>query len=335
MKYIELGKTGLKPSVISFGGIPIQRGSAEEAKKVLDKCQELGINYIDSARGYTVSESYIGEALEGRRDKFILATKSMSRDYEAMKKDIETSLGNFKTDYIDLYQVHNIREEQLEALFSENGAYRALTEAKAEGKIGHIGVTIHALDTLKAVLKDYADKFETIMFPYNMVETQGTEELKAARKMGIGTIAMKPFAGGNLTNHSLALRFIAESGTMDIAIPGMGSPEEVMEDAGVEFAPLTAEEMAEIERTRQELGTQFCRRCGYCAPCTVGISIPDCFTMKNYKKNYGLAGWAESRYNSFAATAGDCVECGACESRCPYNLPIREMLKEVAQLFGK
>ncbi|MCQ2560969.1 MAG: aldo/keto reductase [Clostridia bacterium] len=335
MKYIELGKTGLKPSVISFGGIPIQRGSQETAKAVLDKCMELGINYIDTARGYSVSEEYIGNAIEGNRDKWILATKSMVRDYESMKNDIETSLKNLKTDYIDLYQIHNIKTEEIEQIFSENGPYRALVEAKEAGKIGHIGVTVHAESTLKILFEEYSDKYETIMFPYNMVETQGTELLRKARAMGIGTIAMKPFAGGNLTNHALCLRFIAESETMDIAIPGMGDVAEAEEDASVEFSPLTAEELAEVEETREKLGTQFCRRCGYCAPCTVGIPINHCFTMKNYMVNYGLADWAIPKYEAFAAHAGDCIECGVCETRCPYNLPIRQMLKEVKDVFGK
>ena len=145
MEYRILGKTGLKVSLLGFGGIPIQRIDAEGTKALMHQLLDAGINYIDTARAYTVSEEYLGAALEGRRDRFVIATKSMARTYAAMKADIEQSLKNLRTDYIDLYQIHNIRNEDEFALcFGENGAYRALAEAKAEGKIRHIGATAHA-----------------------------------------------------------------------------------------------------------------------------------------------------------------------------------------------
>ena len=146
MKYKTLGKTGLRVSVIGLGGIPIQRTDVEGTRRVIDACIETGINYIDTARGYTVSEEYLGEVLEGRRDKFILATKTMARDYEGMKTDIERSLRNLRTNVIDLYQIHNIKtDEEFAVCFGEHGAYQALLDAKAEGKIGHIGATAHGV----------------------------------------------------------------------------------------------------------------------------------------------------------------------------------------------
>ena len=164
---------------------------------------------------------------------------------------------------------------------------------------------------------------------------QGQEVLALAREKGIGTIAMKPMAGGNLDDWNLALRFIAASGVIDVAIPGMGSVEEVQRNAQVDLTvPLTQEELEECQRIRAELGTHFCRRCGYCAPCTVGIDIPSQFLMANYARRYGLGDWAVSRYQALAHHAGECVECGACEKRCPYELPIREMLRDVAKEFG-
>ena len=305
MNYVTLGKTGLKAAVVSFGGIPIQRADGANTKAVVDKLEEYGINYIDTARGYTVSEEYLGTALEGRRDKFILATKSMSRDAASMAADVETSLRNLRTGYIDLYQ------------------------------LGHIGVTAHSADALKILVEDYADRIETVMFPYNIVEDQGRDVLALAREKGIGTIAMKPLAGGNLDDWELALRYIAASGVIDIMIPGMGSPEEVDRNASVDLAaPLTAEELARCDAVRKELGTQFCRRCGYCAPCPNGIDIPSNFLMANYARKYGLAGWAEQRYKAMPYHAGSCVMCGACEKRCPYGLPIRDMLEGVAKVFG-
>ncbi|MEQ2457339.1 aldo/keto reductase [Flavonifractor hominis] len=336
MKYATLGKTGLKAAVVSFGGIPIQRADAANTVAVVDKLEEYGMNYIDTARGYTVSEEYLGAALEGRRDKFILATKAMSRDYAGMCKDIETSLKNLRTDYIDVYQIHNLPEKDIEKVFGPGGAYEALVEAKAAGKIGHIGITCHSADAMKILVEQYADRFETIMFPYNIVEDQGREILAQAREKGIGTIAMKPMAGGNLDDWNLALRYIAASGVIDISIPGMGSVEEVIRNAEAAegFSPLTEEELERCQAIRKELGTQFCRRCGYCAPCSTGIDIPSTFTLANYARKYGLGDWARARYEAMQYHAGSCVQCGACERRCPYNLPIRDMLAGVAQVFG-
>ena len=335
MKYIELGKTGLSCAAISFGGIPIQRSDAANTLAVVDALERHGMNYIDTARGYTVSEEYLGAALKGRREKFILATKSMARDYEGMKADVETSLKNLQTDYIDVYQFHNLPLKDFDQVFGPDGAYRALTEAKAAGKIGHIGATAHSLDALKKMIEEYGDKLETLMFPYNIVETHGHDLLGAARAKGIGTIAMKPMAGGNLDDWDLALRYIAASGVIDISIPGMGSVEEVERNAAVAFSPLTAEEQSRCEAIRKDLGTHFCRRCGYCAPCTVGIDIPSNFLMVNYLRKYDLGEWAKGRYAGMAHHAGDCIDCGKCEERCPYELPIREMLKDVAKEFGQ
>ena len=336
MNYVTLGKTGLKAAVVSFGGIPIQRADAANTRAVVDKMEALGVNYIDTARGYTVSEEYLGAALEGRREKFLLATKSMSRTREAMARDIGISLSNLRTGYIDLYQIHNLPEKEIETVFGPGGAYEALAEAKAAGKIGHIGVTAHSADALKILVEQYSDCLETVMFPYNIVEDQGREVLTLAREKGMGTIAMKPLAGGNLDDYALALRYIAAAGVCDILIPGMGSPEEVDRNASVDLeAPFTPEEEAACAAVRRELGTQFCRRCNYCAPCPNGIDIPSCFLMANYTKKYGLADWARARYDAMPYHAGSCVMCGACEKRCPYGLPIRDMLMDVAKVFGR
>lgn len=337
MKYVKLGKTGLNCSVISFGGIPIQRSDADNTRAVVDAMEKLGVNFIDTARGYTVSEEFLGAALEGRRDKFILATKSMARNDVDMSRDIDISLNNLRTDYIDLYQIHNLPPKEIDRVFGTGGAYQALADAKAAGKIGHIGATAHSLETLKLLVEDYSDCIETVMFPYNIVETQGHDVLALAREKGIGTIAMKPLAGGNLEDWKLALRFIAASGVCDISIPGMGSPEEVERNAAVadDFSPLSQEEMEQCQAICDDLGNRFCRRCNYCAPCTVGIDISGCFLMANYLRKYDLASWARGRYDAMSHHASECVQCGLCEFRCPYNLPIREMLRDVAAVFGR
>ena len=189
-----LGKTNMKVNRVGFGGIPIQRITQEETNKVINELIDKNVNFIDTARGYTISEEYIGNAIEGKREKFFIATKSMARDYESMKKDIEISLKNLKTDYIDLYQIHNLKPEEYKTIFDENKAYKALLEAKEEGKIKYIGITSHSLETIEKSIED--EKFSTTQFPYNIIEDQADEVFKKANKKGIGIIVMKPLAGG-------------------------------------------------------------------------------------------------------------------------------------------
>ena len=295
MEYVTLGKTGLRVSRMGLGGIPIQRVDAEAAKKLLDAVEAAGINYIDSARGYSVSEERIGQAIEGRREKFVLATKTMSRDREGMARDIETSLKNFRTDYIDLYQVHNPSLEQLEQVCAPGGALEALLEAREAGKIGHIGLTAHKPEVFRRALE--LPWVETVMFPYNLVENQGTELMERARELNVGFINMKSLAGGAIEDARLALRFAAANPNVSVVLPGMYSPEEVAQNAAAvaDASPLTEEELAKAEALRRELGASFCRRCGYCAPCTVNIDIPNNFIFHGYLSRYGLADWARGR----------------------------------------
>lgn len=335
MEYTTLGKTGLKISRMGFGGIPIQRISAEGTKGLMTQLMEAGINYIDTARGYTVSEEYLGYGLEGIRDHFVIATKSMARTKEAMASDIETSLKNLRTDYIDLYQVHNPSMEQLDTVVGENGALEALLEAKTAGKIGHIGITAHSTEVFERALG--YDWVETIMFPYNIVENQGEALIKKCKEKNIGFIAMKPLAGGAIENGTLALRYVCSNPAVTVVIPGMAEPEELEENirACSDGSPFTEEEKAQIEEIRHQLGTNFCRRCNYCAPCTVGIGIPNVFLFAGYLERYNLADWAKDRYKSLAVKASACVKCGKCETRCPYHLPIRKMLEKAAEEFGE
>ena len=335
MEYKILGKTGLRVSALGFGGIPIQRIDADGTRKLMHQLMEAGINYIDSARGYTVSEEYLGYALEGIRDKFIIATKSMARDKESMARDIEVSLKNFRTDYIDLYQVHNPNAAQLETVCAPGGALEALQEAKAAGKIGHIGITLHSADVFRQALE--LDWVETVMFPYNIVETQAEDLIAACSERNIGFIAMKPLAGGAIEDASIAMRFISRNPNVTVAIPGMAEQKELEQNVAsyCDASPLTQQEQDKIDRIRNELGSNFCRRCGYCAPCTAGIGIPAAFVAEGYHLRYDLQSYAEARYKASGAPASSCVDCGLCEERCPYHLPIRQMLKHVAATFGR
>ncbi len=333
MNYQILGKTGLKISRLGFGGIPIQRIDAASTKKLMHQLVDAGINYIDTARAYTVSEEYLGEALEGIRQHFILATKSMVRTKEAMAADIDTSLQKLRTDYIDLYQIHNPSPKDLETVLAPGGALEALLEAKAAGKIGHIGITFHSAALFERALQ--FDWVETIMFPYNIVETQGEDLIRACAEKNIGFIAMKPLAGGAIEDATLAVRFIATNPAVSVVIPGMADPRELEENIAAigDVAPLSAEELAKIEEIRHTLGTHFCRRCNYCAPCSAGIPISVVFLLEGYLSRYGLADWAQMRYDNLPQKASACIGCGDCETRCPYELPIREMLRSAAKKF--
>lgn len=333
MKYTTLGKTGLNISVIGLGGLPVQRTNQEGANAIVKACMEQGINFLDTARGYTVSEEFFGNALKDCRDKWVIASKAMSRDYEGMKADIETTLHNLQTDYIELYQMHNIRSEaEMEQCFGEDGAYKALLEAKEAGKIGYIGVTAHELRTSAILLDKYGDKIDTFMFPYNIVENQGEELMQKCSKKNIGFIAMKPIAGGNIEDPVLALKYILNNPNCTVVIPGMGDAEEVTKNTSEEvFAPLTEEDKLACDKIIKDLGSNFCRRCGYCAPCPQGIDIPRNFILVNYIRKYGLADWGRKCFAALPATAKDCVKCGICETRCPYDLPIRQMLEKVAE----
>ena len=335
MEYRILGKTGLKVSRMGFGGIPIQRIDAEGTKAIMHAMLDMGINYIDSARGYSVSEEYIGYGLEGIREHFVLATKSMARTKDAMAKDIDISLKNYRTDWIDIYQMHNPSLQELEAVQAPGGALEALMEAKATGKIRHIGITAHSAKVFEAALE--LDWVETVMFPYNIVETQGERLVKKAFEKNVGFIAMKPLAGGAIEDADLAMRYLAADKYVTLAIPGMASVEELKQNAAAfsDASPLTPEEKSKCLQIRSQLGTEFCRRCNYCAPCPMGIGIPGIFVLEGYFSRYNLQDWAMTRYNGTPVKASACIGCGACEARCPYQLPIRKMLKNVVNLMEK
>ena len=331
-----LGKTGYNVSVIGLGGIPIQNTDTKTAIEILKEAHKQGINFIDTARGYNDSEKRIGEALEVvGREKFYIATKSMARTYDGVLEDLKTSMDNLKIDYIDLFQFHNIsKDTDFETVLGENGALKAIKEMKKKGIIKEIGVSSHNVNILDKLVD--TDEFATIQFPYNIVEDQAEEVFEKAKKKNIGILIMKPLAGGAIPNGELCLRYVLENNNITLAIPGMDTVEQVIENASVgqEPRPLTDEERNELQEIVKGLGTNFCRRCGYCAPCSIGIDIPSNFLMEGYYTRYDLKEWALSRYNGMEVSAKDCIKCGDCEPRCPYDLPIIEMLENVANVLG-
>ena len=335
MEKRRLGKTNMEVSVVSLGGIPLQRLNQEQATDVIKQCLDLGINFIDTARAYSTSEEMIGNALEalGARDQVYIATKAMSKSYESMKEEIAISLRYLKVDYIDLYQVHNVKSvEAYEQIMSDEGAYRALLEAKAEGKIKHIGITGHSAD----IIIEFLDPklFSTVQFPYNPIETQGEALFQKAVDNDMGTIVMKPIAGGAFDKGELSIKWILENKNISVLIPGMDSMEQVKTNIEATKSTLTDDERKIVNDLVAELGTEFCRRCGYCLPCPNGLDIPTLIIMESYLKRYDLGEWAQSRYDTFNVKASQCLKCGICETRCPYNLPIIKMLDSVATTFG-
>lgn len=334
MIYRQLGKTDLHISTLGLGGIPIQKCNTQEAQFVLDACFEKGINFIDSARGYGDSEALIGKAIKKYPNHFILATKSPAKTYEAMKQDIKASLEALQVDQIDLYQCHFVKDiEQYQLITSENGALKALKEAKENGQIKHIGITAHNKDVLLHAIND--NVWETIQFPYNFVERQGVQLFEKAYEKGIGIIVMKPLAGGAIEDAPLALKFIMNNPHITTAIPGMNSADQVLQNTSILEAPLmlSAEEQAAMQNFIEQHQQNFCRRCGYCGPCTVGIDIPLMFTLEGYLTRYDLKDWAANRYHGLDKNASDCIQCGICEPKCPYNIPIRDRLKVVEKAF--
>lgn len=334
MEMRRLGRTGFSVSAIGLGGIPIQRCDQEASDAIFQKAYELGVNFIDTARGYAISEEYFGNSINRvGREHFIVATKSMARTYEGIKADFEKSYELLKLDSIDLYQFHNVAKmEDYELLLSEGGAYQFALEMKEKGLIKEIGITSHSKEVLDVAVE--TDLFATIQFPYNIIETRGLELFKRAKERDIGVIIMKPIGGGAIERGDLSLRYILENENITTAIPGMGSVDEVITNAaiGIESRALTDEERAILNAEAELLGDDFCRRCMYCAPCSVGIDIPHMFTLEAYIDRYDLASWAKPRYEA-QTNAGDCIECGDCEPRCPYNLQIIEKLKIVDANF--
>ncbi len=331
MKKKMLGKTDMNVSTVGFGGIPLQGVSSNEAEKLLHHAAGRGINFYDSARGYTDSEEKIGKAFENRRNDIYLASKAMSRDSSGMRGEIETSLRNLRTSMIDLYQCHAVgNEQQLERILGPGGAYEALQKAKEEGKIRWIGITGHSRDIILKALE--TGLFDTAQFPFNPIETEWLEKvIPAARAGNTGTIGMKPLAGGAIRNAVLSIRYTLENG-IDVSIPGIDSIGQVDENclAAEAPGPLTPAELDTLEKEKALWNGQFCRRCGYCMPCPNGLNIPFLLLIEAYYKRYGLRDWALARLSGLSSSFSDCVACGECLGKCPYDLPIPELMEKAA-----
>jgi uncharacterized protein len=335
METRTLGRTGLSVSVVGFGGIPIQGVPDAEAGAVVRAALENGITFFDSARGYTDSEVKLGRALEGARDRVVIATKSMARDAAAMAKDIDTSLANLRCGVIDLYQLHNVAaDDALEKVLAKGGAYEALEAARRAGKIRFIGVTGHSREVLVRAIE--TGRFDTVQHPYNPLEREWRADvIAAARAHGLGVIAMKPAAGGAISNVPGALRFALHDGA-DVAIPGMDAVAQVAQNAaaGAPLLPPSAEDLASFAADAERWEGAFCRRCGYCKPCPNGLDVPFLLLIEAYYTRYDLHAWALERLAGLDKRYGDCAACGTCAERCPYGLRIPELMEKAAQIVA-
>lgn len=334
MKQVPLGNTGLMVSEVGFGGIPLTRVSEDEAVALLRAAVDKGFTYFDTARMYGDSEVKMGRAFEGRRDQVILATKTMKRGGQEMTQEIQASLERLRTSYIDLYQMHNlVKPEDIEALSDPDGAYQALLRAKQEGKVRHIGFSSHHPDmAIKAI---ETGLFATVQFACNFVEDQAAGKVfGAAREQGMGCVAMKPLGGGLLERADLCFGWLQNQEGV-LSIPGMQSMAELNEIADLyeNRRELSQADLDEMQRIRDELGTRFCHRCGYCLPCPNGINIPKVMLFTSQSRRFPPQHLINASKDFILHAEQSCVECGECSERCPYELPIPEMLSEITAAF--
>lgn len=322
---------------IGLGGIPLTRPTEEEAVKVIQRCLDLGVNFIDTAFSYGngMSEERIGKAIAGRRDQVVIATKTPPLDKATCLKSLEISLKRLGIDYIDLWQLHNISSsETFEQAIKPGGAMEAAQEALQAGKIRHIGFSSHNVDVaLKLVSSGW---FETVMVALNFISNEAAGELAPlAREHDVGFIAMKPFAGGRVKKASLAIKYLLQfEGIM--AIPGIEKIEEIEEIVDIVDGSweLTPQEYQEIENIRTNVGTRFCRQCGYCMPCPQGVHIPSLMYLPILWDLWPPEWFFSWDYvRNGVESAKSCTECGECEEKCPYHLPIREMIIENMEFY--
>lgn len=326
METVRLGKTGIITNKNGFGALPIQRISDEDAVYLLKKAYDNGITYFDTARWYTDSEHKLGLAFEGIRDKIWIATKTGAGNAADFRKDLETSLENLKTDYIDVYQFHN--PAFCPKPGDESGLYDAALEAKEQGKIRHIGITNHRL----AVANEAVDSglYETLQFPFCYLATEKDVELvEKCKAKDMGFVAMKALSGGLITNSAAAYAYLAQ---YDNVLPIWGVQRENELDeflSYIEEPPAMTEEIkALIAHDREELLGEFCRGCGYCMPCPMGIEINNCARMSLLLRRSPSAGHLSEEGQEKMMKIENCIHCNQCKSKCPYGLDTPALLQK-------
>jgi len=325
METVRLGKTELVVSKNGFGALPIQRVEKDEACKILRKAYEGGINYFDTARFYTDSEEKIGEALSDVRDKIIISSKTMRTEVEGFWRELKLSLSLLKTDYIDVYQFHN--PPFCPKLNDGTGLYEAMLEAKEKGMIRHIGITSHKLSVAEEAVR--SGLYETLQFPFSYLATEKEESLiRLCEEHDVGFICMKALAGGLIVRSDVAYAYLSKYPVAPIW--GIQRESELDEFLSYNENPpeLNEERIAYIERDRAELSGEFCRGCGYCMPCPVGIEINSCARMslllRRAPTDMSLTPESQAKMKKIE----DCISCGQCKAKCPYGLDTPNLLKK-------
>lgn len=325
MEYLRLGKTELSVTKNGFGALPVQRVDKENAVRLLRRAYEGGINYFDTARMYTDSEEKLGLALSDVRDRIIISTKTMSTDVKGFWRDLETSLSLLKTDYIDIYQFHNIAFCPKPG--DGSGLYEAMLEAKAQGKIRHIGITNHRLSVAEEAVR--SGLYETLQFPFSYLAGEKEEALvRLCAENDVGFICMKALAGGLITRSDVAYAFLAQYPVAPIW--GIQRECELEEFLAYNDDPpsLTDEMKAFIEKERAELAGEFCRGCGYCMPCPAGIEINTCARMSLLLRRSPTASHLTEKGQAMMKKIEGCINCGQCKAKCPFGLDTPNLLKK-------
>lgn len=324
MDTIRLGRTNLTVNKNGFGALPIQRVSAEEAVRILRKAYDNGINYFDTAHVYSDSEEKLGLALHDVRENIIISTKAMTATAEGFWDQLHTSLKRLRTDYIDIYQFHN--PAFVPRVGDGSGLYEAMLEAKERGLIRHIGITNHRLAVAEEAVR--SGLYDTLQFPFSYLANEKEEALvRLCEANDIGFICMKALAGGLITRSDAAYAYLAQFPVAPIW--GIQRERELDEFLSYQqHAPVWDEAMkAFVEKERRELAGDFCRGCGYCMPCPVGIEINSCARMSLLLRRSPAAGHLSERGQAMMAKIDDCLNCGQCSSRCPYGLDTPALLK--------
>ena len=333
MEKVRLGKTGLMIARLGWGGIPIQRVEEREAVSVIRGVVEMGVDLLDTARAYTNSERRIGLALKEIGRPVVLSSKSPERSAK-IYDEVLLSLKELSLKKIDIYHFHNVSTAvDYEKIMAPGGAYEGLARARAEGLIDYVGLTSHSLDMLEKVIED--NRVDVVMVCFGLLEPKAADKvIPAAKAKDIGILAMKPFSGGVVEEAGPALRFVLATEGV-IPIPGSETVERARENWRIcaEGAPLSEKDKAWIEAIRKEYDRQFCRRCDYCQPCTEGVYIQFILSLKSTIKRVGAQLREAEWMRNLAEKARDCTACGECLRRCPYGLPIPDLIKENLSLY--
>lgn len=328
MTQVRLGKTEIITNKNGFGALPIQRISYEEADALIMKAYEAGITFFDTARFYTDSESKLGKSLSerGLREKVFIASKTMCSSTEEFWSQLETTLTNLQTDYLDLYQFHN--PAFCPKPGDGTGLYEAMLEAKSQGKVRHIGITNHRLAVAHEAIE--SGLYETLQFPFsylaNADEIQLVEKCKEA---DMGFIAMKAMGGGLITRADASYAFCAQYDNV-LPIWGVQRQKELQQFLDCEKNPPRMDAAMEefIAGERKELAGEFCRGCGYCMPCPAGIKINDCARMSLMIRRAPTDIYMDEAHQRDMEKITECLHCNQCKDRCPYGLDTPALLEK-------